>query len=93
MCRLVERAAGRRAGDFSVADFVAKLFAIQRRYGLESTTAFTMAIVALLVLEGMAKEIDADLDFQAEARPYLFRASLRPAGQWSDPRRRARAVA
>lgn len=77
--RLVDTVAGTTAREFSVARFVAGLFDAMRRHGVRGTTSFTMAIVALLVLEGLAKDAGVDLDFQAEARPYLLRASLTPA--------------
>jgi ubiquinone biosynthesis protein len=73
---IVDDVAGATARKFSVARFVTRLFTLMRRHGVQGTTAFTMAIVALLVLEGLAKDADVDLDFQAQARPYLFRASL-----------------
>lgn len=76
MGAIVERVAGATAHHFQVAGFVARLFDLMRRHGIRGTTAFTMAIVALVVLEGLAKEAEIDLDFQAEARPYLLRASL-----------------
>jgi ubiquinone biosynthesis protein len=76
MCAIVNDVAGKTARDFSVARFVTHLFALMRRHGVCGTTAFIMASVALLVLEGLAKDAGVDLDFQAEARPYLIRASL-----------------
>ena len=75
---LVNRAAGARAREFQVADFVLSLFDLQRRYRVLGTTAFTMAIVSLLVFEGIAKDTYADLDFQREAYPFILRASIRP---------------
>jgi ubiquinone biosynthesis protein len=75
---LVERVSGANARDFQVANFVVGLFDIQRRFRIIGTTAFTMAIVSLLVFEGIAKDVDADLDFQREAHPFVLRASIRP---------------
>jgi ubiquinone biosynthesis protein len=73
---VVARAAGARVRDFQVADFVLSLFDLERRYRIYGTTAFTMAIVSLLVFEGIAKSVDSDLDFQQEAAPFLARALL-----------------
>lgn len=82
---LVDQVAGAAASKYQVADFVVRLFDVQRRYRIVGTTGFTMAIVSLLVFEGIAKEIYPDLDFQREARPFILRASLRayrrPSGQ------------
>jgi ubiquinone biosynthesis protein len=71
---LVGQAAERSARDFEVAGFVLGLFEAQRSHGVRSTTAFTMAIVSLLVFEGLAKQVYPDLDFQREARPFVLRA-------------------
>jgi ubiquinone biosynthesis protein len=77
---LVAQAAGAAVDDFRVADFVLGLFEIQRRRRIAGTTAFTMAIVSLLVFEGMAKEVAGDLDFGREAVPFVLRAlASRPA--------------
>jgi len=75
---LVDSVSGAKARDFQVAAFVVRLFEIQRRFRIVGTTAFTMAIVSLLVFEGIAKDVDADLDFQREAHPFILRASIRP---------------
>jgi ubiquinone biosynthesis protein len=74
---LVNSVAGRNAREFQVADFVFGLFDIQRNHGIRGTTAFMMAIIALLVFEGIAKQIYADLDFQREAYPFILRASIK----------------
>jgi len=71
---LVSRAANAVVADFRVADFVLGLFDVQRRHRIVGTSAFTMAIVALLVFEGVANEIAGDLDFKREAVPFVLRA-------------------
>jgi ubiquinone biosynthesis protein len=76
LSEIVARAAGARVRDFRVADFVLSLFDLERRYRIYGTTAFTMAIVSLLVFEGIAKSVDGELDFQQEAAPFLARALL-----------------
>ena len=67
------------ARDFSIVPFVAKLFDIQRRYKVVSTTDFQTSGLALVVLEGLIRHHDPTLEFQREARPYLIRASIRGA--------------
>lgn len=74
VCALVARAAGASVDEFRVADFVLGLFDIQRQYHIIGTTAFTMAIVSLLVFEGTAKDVAGDLDFGHEAIPFVLRA-------------------
>lgn len=80
IARAVEAASGSTAGSFQVAGFVAALFDIQRRHRVRSTSAFQMAVISLLVLEGLIKQAHPELDFQREARPFILRASLRPSG-------------
>ncbi|HLG64873.1 MAG TPA: AarF/UbiB family protein [Ktedonosporobacter sp.] len=71
---LINRSAGSKASAFQVAPFVAEIFDIQRRFGLRGSPSFTMAILSLLVFEGIAKQCYPQLDFQAEARPILLQA-------------------
>jgi ubiquinone biosynthesis protein len=73
---LIARNAGSKAATFQVAAFAFQVFDIQRRFGLRSSTSFTMAILSLLVFEGIAKQIYPHLDFQAAARPFLLQAIL-----------------
>ncbi|HEY0738056.1 MAG TPA: hypothetical protein VGD69_24280, partial [Herpetosiphonaceae bacterium] len=61
---------------YQVGKFVFSLFDLQRRYGLYGTPAFTMAIMSLLVFEGIAKTSYPDLDFQQEARLFIMRTLL-----------------
>jgi ubiquinone biosynthesis protein len=71
---LVRQSAGRRTSEFSVASFVGRLFAIQRRHGLTGTSRFTLAILSMFVFEGVAKARAPRLDFQREAVPFLLAA-------------------
>lgn len=79
MAAIVAEVAGETSEHFHVARFATRLFDVMRRHGIAGTTAFAMAIVALVVLEGLAKQAGIVLDFQQEARPYLLRASFRAA--------------
>jgi ubiquinone biosynthesis protein len=73
---LVGGISGAEAGRFQVAGFALELFKVQRRHGIVGTTAFVMAIISLLVFEGLAKEFYPELDFQREALPFILRASI-----------------
>jgi ubiquinone biosynthesis protein len=73
----VSRASGRSAQEFDVARFVIDLLRVQGRHQLYGSTPFVMPIIALLVMEGLVREVVPDLDFQREARPFLA-ASLLP---------------
>lgn len=75
---LIAHSSGLRAAEFQVAGFAMQLFDIQRRFGLRASPNFVMAILALLVFEGIVKTYCADLDFQREARPFLIKALFPP---------------
>jgi predicted unusual protein kinase regulating ubiquinone biosynthesis (AarF/ABC1/UbiB family) len=90
---LVREASGARAGQFLVASFVGRLFDIQRRHGVRGTSDFVMPILALLVLEGIVREVDPAFDFQREARPFVLGpavAALFPRPGLADEMERAR---
>ena len=74
---LIRKSSGSNAASFQVATFAYQIFAIQKRFGLRGSTDFTMAILSLLVFEGIAKQLYPQLDFQTEARPFLFKAMVR----------------
>lgn len=76
---LITRSRGQRASDFLIVSFVNSLFRIQRKYGIRSSSSFTLAILSLTVYEGIIRQRYADLDFQREAVPTLL-LSLRKAG-------------
>lgn len=69
---LIEKVGGLQARDFQVAGFVGELFAIQRKHGIYGTNLFTLAILSLLVFEGVTKQRFPDLDFQKEAVPFVL---------------------
>jgi ubiquinone biosynthesis protein len=76
LAELITETTGARSGDFSLARFAGRLFDLQRRYGLYPAPEFAFPLLSLLVLEGMVKGFDAELDFQAEAVPILKRRNL-----------------
>ena len=71
VCQLIHETSRQRAGDFRVAAFIYQLFDIQRRYGLYGTPNFTMALVSLILFEGITLHRFPSLDFQKEARPFF----------------------
>lgn len=75
---LVRNYSGRNAGDFTVAEFVYRVFDLQRKHRLYGAPGFVSAIWALLMFEGVVRSRYPDLDFQSEARPYAI-ASLLPS--------------
>lgn len=71
---LVDESSGALAKDFSLIEFAPRLFGLQRSFGLYAAAQFAFPLLSLLVLEGMIKDFDAEVDFQAEAMPVLYEA-------------------
>jgi len=63
---------GRKAGEFLVAEFVFRIFEIERRHGIFGPPGFAAAIWALVMFEGLVRARYPDLDFQAVARPFAL---------------------
>ncbi|MCP4984939.1 MAG: AarF/ABC1/UbiB kinase family protein [Colwellia sp.] len=76
MCELVNANSGKSAEQFEVAHFAKELFELFRRNGLRGTTDFVTVILALVVFEGIVKQLSPSLDFQAEARSFLLKNGL-----------------
>ncbi|MFC7221065.1 ABC1 kinase family protein [Streptomyces polyrhachis] len=74
LAALVHANSKARAADFDLVSFAAALFDIQRRHGLYAAPEFVFPLLSLLVLEGTVRAFAPDVDFQAEAGPYLMRA-------------------
>ncbi|WP_405088973.1 ABC1 kinase family protein [Microbispora sp. NBC_01389] len=76
LTELVREAAGTRSGEFDLARFAGRLFDLQRRFGLFPAPEFAFPLLSLLVIEGMIKNFDSGVDFQAEAVPVLRRRNM-----------------
>lgn len=81
VCALIAKTSARRANEFQVSHFAMALFDIQRRHGVRGSTQFTMAILSLLMFEGLAKQFHPSLDFQRHAMPFLAVSLARRIGQ------------
>jgi len=69
---LIDAAAGRPAAEFSLPEFAARLFDLQRRNRVYAAPEFAFPLLALLVVEGIVRELDREIDFQAVAVPVLI---------------------
>lgn len=76
LSELVAESSGARSGEFDLALFAGRLFDLQRRFGLFPAPEFAFPLLSLLVIEGMIKVFDSDVDFQAEAMPVLRRRNI-----------------
>jgi len=74
---LIDRYSALRAREFEVTRFVYQLMATQRRFGLRGSTKFIMAILSLVVFDGICKQLDPECDFQSEALGFLLMAKFR----------------
>jgi ubiquinone biosynthesis protein len=73
MAALVERSHGLPAREFSLIEFAAEMFDLQRRHGVHAAPELIFPLLSLLVIEGTVRELDPDLDFQELAKPVLMR--------------------
>jgi len=71
MVKLVARYSAKRAREFEVSRFAVELFDCQRRHRVCGATRFMKTILAFMVFESIAKQIDPELDFQGEARQFI----------------------
>ena len=76
LAALVAESSGVRSGDFDLARFAGRLFELQRGFGVFPAPEFAFPLLSLLVIEGMIKGFDADMDFQAGAVPVLARRNV-----------------
>jgi predicted unusual protein kinase regulating ubiquinone biosynthesis (AarF/ABC1/UbiB family) len=65
--QLIRAASKKSAEQFGVTQFATSLFLLQKKYGVVSSSQFSLAIGALLVFEGTALQRYPELDFQSEA--------------------------
>lgn len=76
---LIATTTGMTAGDFSLARFASRFFAIQRRHNAFSKAEFIFPFMALLAIEGQVKQLDPKINFQALAGPVVLRSIVERA--------------
>ena len=72
--RVVDSFSAKPAHEFLVTSFVNTLFKIQRMHNIYGSPSFTMAILSLVVYEGIIRQVCPDLEFQREAIATLLAA-------------------
>lgn len=65
-----------RLGDIEVGAVVSGMMNVLRRHGIQIEPVFTVVNVALLVAEGLGKQLDPTIDLVNLAVPYLLQAQL-----------------
>lgn len=69
---LAEKYLGKNLKDMNLGALLADLVGGATKYGIEIPAEFLMVGKTLMTLDGVGKEIDPDLDFFEEAKPYFF---------------------
>jgi ubiquinone biosynthesis protein len=71
---LIKRNLRLHAEDFSLIEFAAELFDLQRKFGLQAAPEMIFPLLCLLVIEGTVRDLDPKIDFQKAADVILTRA-------------------
>jgi ubiquinone biosynthesis protein len=66
--------AGKSLGEVEVGAAVSGMMNVLRRHHVQVDPAFTVVHIALLVAEGLGKQLDPDIDMVALSVPFLMRA-------------------
>ncbi len=71
-----DRFHGKPLGEVEIAEVVGGVMNILRKYRITIDPSFTVVNIAILVAEGLGKQLDPDLDFVGLALPVLFKSAL-----------------
>ncbi len=69
---LAEKYLGKNLKDLQLAQMLREIVQGAQKYGLEIPPDFLLVGKALMTIDGIGKEIDPDLDFFQETRPYFI---------------------
>jgi ubiquinone biosynthesis protein len=67
---------GKRLGDVEISVAVSGMMNVLRKHHVQIDPSFTVVNIALLVAEGLGKQLDPSIDLVPLAQPYLARAML-----------------
>mgnify|MGYP001164251345 CR=1 FL=1 len=67
---------GKNLGDMEVGQAVSGMMNVLRRHRVQVDPSFTVVHIALLVAEGLGKQLDPHIDLVALAVPYLMQAMI-----------------
>jgi ubiquinone biosynthesis protein len=73
----LEKFRGRPLAELEVTTSVGGAMAILRRHGVQVDPTFTVVQLAMLVAEGVGKQLDPGIDVYASVGPYLAQAAMR----------------
>lgn len=86
VCTYLERLYGARLADVEIGAVVSGMMNVLRRHRVQVDPVFTVVNVALLVAEGLGKQLDPSVDLVLLAVPYLLAARM-TAPEGRAPRR------
>ncbi len=72
----LDRLYGKRLGEVEVSTSVSGMMNVLRKHRVQIDPCFTVVNIALLVAEGLGKQLDPSLDLVPLAQPYLASAML-----------------
>lgn len=67
---------GKKLGEVEVSEAVSGMMNVLRKHHVQIDPTFTVVNIAMLVAEGLGKQLDPSIDLIALAAPYLARAML-----------------
>ena len=71
VCRLVAGIHGRPLHELELSVMIAAVFDILRRHRIRADASFTMINIAMLVVEGLGKKLDPDMNMFEYVQPHL----------------------
>jgi ubiquinone biosynthesis protein len=72
MVELIARHSNLPSSSFEISTFVYQLADTQRRCGIRGSMDFMMIVLAMVVYDGICKQLYPECNFQNEARPFLI---------------------
>lgn len=70
----VSRVQGRPLEEMQITALIAEIFNIIRRHRLRARASFTVVNIAMMVVEGLGRKLDPEMNLSIEAMPYLASA-------------------
>ena len=80
MVEYLRRFIDRPLGEIEMAAAIGSFFDIFRRYRMRLDGRYTVLNISFVVVEGLGKKLDPELDITAQARPYLEAALMGATG-------------
>lgn len=73
VCEFVTRYHGRKLGEVQISVVFLDLMDILRRHRVRANATFTMVNIAIMITEGIGKQLDPEVDLMAAAAPFFIK--------------------